>query len=348
MQMASTFINAGWDFSTVWDMIPDANYPALRNMDISMFEKIKIVAHENMKKLEPKVGKPNIYVHKDSKSLKHKDGKAIYPDIGPYYSIASFKPWILLVVLAVLLLRTNHNRRVLLVFIPMLAAGVLLVGVWFVLHKLIHVTYSEQTFSMIFQALSAGIVGLWLLGNKLGHHKRFAIFFLALVVMLVFGLAKMVSYVGLESSQDTATGAVILGVMNITPLLAFSISAFSCRNKYGPIRFILWQAVWTIAMFVLILIVYSAIQMILGQIPIDGIVEVGSILGQSVIVGIVLSLCVYVIVLPYMILALQSPFFRVRLRDCLRLRAMPVPALPQTNTDLTNNSTETARNGDSA
>jgi hypothetical protein len=51
-------------------------------------------------------------------------------------------------------------------------------------------------------------------------------------------------------------------------------------------------------------------------------VSIFIILFQLLTVGLIFGLCAYVIVLPYMILAFRSSFFRQRFYDCFHLPAM--------------------------
>jgi len=301
MQDPKTFTDAGWDFSSIWDMPDDEGYPILQKVDINTFEAIKLDAIENMGKLVAKVGQ----------SSKSKDSLVINCNGKVFYYITGLAFWVLFV-LSLVLVESNRNGKVLYILIPMLTVNLLIIMLVFFLQQVIRVASSQMMLDMSFLSLSSGITGLWLLGEKISRLNSCSSLILALVVMVGFGTMKMISYTGIESSGETFTGAVILGVMIVALLSGLSLSSISCRSKYSPNRFMLWLAVWTIAMCVLTLIVYSALQMILGQIPIEGIVEFGSIIGQAIIVGIVLSLCIYLIVLPYMALALQSPFFRVR------------------------------------
>ncbi|MEK7996264.1 MAG: hypothetical protein AAB403_20885, partial [Planctomycetota bacterium] len=58
-------------------------------------------------------------------------------------------------------------------------------------------------------------------------------------------------------------------------------------------------------------------------------VPISTLLLVAGVFGLVLAACVYVINLPYMILALGSPFFRERFYACLRLKSMPSALITQ-------------------
>jgi len=115
----------------------------------------------------------------------------------------------------------------------------------------------------------------------------------------------------------------MLAVLALAMLLGFVLSGRCCRKRYGPVRFMLWLAVWMVVVCLASMIVFYGIVFIIQQAPIP----ISTILFVAATVGLVFGVCLYVINLPYMILALRSSFFRERFHACLRLKAMP--AVPQ-------------------
>ena len=84
----------------------------------------------------------------------------------------------------------------------------------------------------------------------------------------------------------------------------------------------LYLALWTVTgCLVIALVIYSTV-FIIQQTP----VSISAVLLMVPIVSLIFGACLYVIVFPYMILALRSAFFRERFYACLRLKSMPTTA----------------------
>ena len=122
---------------------------------------------------------------------------------------------------------------------------------------------------------------------------------------------------------------IVLAVMVLVGLLAFALAGWCCRNHYGPVRFMLYLALWTVLIcLVTTLSVYSTV-FVFQQAP----VPISTVLLVAGIFGLVLGACIYAMNLPYMVLALRSPFFRERFYACLRLKSMPIGLAGQTQTE---------------
>ncbi len=177
-----------------------------------------------------------------------------------------------------------------------------------------------ETFDMLFFSLTVGIAILWLLSHKLGNRNRIVTFFLALIIMAVVGLAGAVSYAGLEFTQQAAGALILFGILILAMLLAFVLTAWRCRKRYSNLRFMLYLAVWTVAACLGITILFYSIVFIVAWAHIS----ISTALLMVSVIGLVLSVFLYVIIFPFMILALRSSFFRERFFACLRLKPLPV------------------------
>jgi hypothetical protein len=180
-----------------------------------------------------------------------------------------------------------------------------------------------ETFNMMFNSLVAGITFLWLFAPKLGRFNPWIAFFLSFALIMTLFLVGIVSYHGSGFSQDTAVVLSMLAVLALAMLLGFVLAGWRCRKHYGPVRFMLWLAIWMVFVCLATILVFYLIAFMIEQAPIP----ISTILLMATIVGLVLGVCLYVINLPYMILALRNSFFRDRFHACLRLKAMP--AVPQ-------------------
>ncbi len=88
----------------------------------------------------------------------------------------------------------------------------------------------------------------------------------------------------------------------------------------------LYLALWTILICLAATLLFYATVFIFQQAPIP----ISTVLLVAVIFGSVLGACIYLMNLPYMVLALRSPFFRERFYACLRLKSMPGGLASQT------------------
>jgi hypothetical protein len=81
----------------------------------------------------------------------------------------------------------------------------------------------------------------------------------------------------------------------------------------------LWLAVWTVAANLVSMMVFYSIIFVARRVS----VPISTVLILALIAGSVLGAFLYVVVFPYMILALRSSFYRQRFYACLRLKSMP-------------------------
>jgi len=267
-------------------------------------------------------GELKIVPSADIGELGPKEGTAVVYNWKWYYSTPSLALWVVLVG-AIVLVKVNRNPQALLILAPLLIVNLL----WLVFKKVLDFSSADtEMFSMVFNSLVVGITVLWLLGHKLGNRNRFVTFILALAVLAVVGLVGAISY-GMGFSQETAKVAIFLAVSAFTMLFAFVLAAWHCRRRYSSLRFMLCLPVWTIAMSIVSFLGYVVIALIImsiaGHAPGNWSSMLLQVLVVGLVFGLVLGLFVYVINLPYMILAFYSPFFRERFYMCLRLKSTP-------------------------
>jgi hypothetical protein len=225
--------------------------------------------------------------------------------------------WVLLF-LALVLVKANRTGRAWLILIPVL----IVMLVWSLFKKAVPIPSSQMgPFDQLIVSLAIGISIVFLLGHKIGNRHRLATFLLAMLIMVLVCTAGLVSFGGL-TSQNGAIFAIMSLIMAAVMLLAFVMSGFKCRKQYGPVRFMLWLAIWTIGCMIVAMFLYCAIAMIAMGMP----VPLLEILMQLTLVGLMVGGILYAVVLPFMILVFKSGFFRERFFACLRLRSMQVTA----------------------
>jgi len=233
-----------------------------------------------------------------------------------YHSIPNLALWLVLAA-TLIIIKSNRTPRILLILVPLLIVNIL----WFLLSQMMGFSSpgDVEMFNMMFSSLVAGVTFLWLFADKLGRFNPWIAFFLAFALIAMLFLVGIVSYLGFGFSQDAVVALVMLGVLALAMLLGFVLAGWRCRKRYGPVRFMLWLAVWMVAVCLVCTLVFYVIVCLAQQTPIP----ISTILFMASIVGLILAILLYIINLPYMILALRSSFFRERFYACLRLKAMP-------------------------
>ncbi len=231
---------------------------------------------------------------------------------------------------AIVLVKANRNPRALLILLPLLAANML----WFGFVKLLNFpSITRAEFGPLFASYTVGIAVLWLFAHKLGNRNRFSTFLLALIIMIVVGLVGLASYSTGEFSEQTVVFLMFLAILALAALVGFVLAAWRCREHYNGLRFILWLGIWTVIGSIVSLLFFMGIMFIVVGNVRDNLT---SMLPQVLVMGLVAGLLLYVINLPFMILALRISFFRERFYACLRIKSMPTTTR-QADTDLSGN-----------
>jgi hypothetical protein len=258
-----------------------------------------------------------IVASQDLGKLGSKEAKAVVYNWKWYHSAPAAVLWVILAG-AIVLVKDNRNWRALLILIPLLIVNLL----WSMFLKMMPIASSGlPIFNQVFTSLTIGLAILWLLAHKLGNRNRFVTFLLALVTMTVIGIVGAGSYSGLEFTGNTLGAVVVLTVLVLTMLLAIVLSGWRCRKRYSHLRFMLWLAVWSVAVCLVIMSVYTGIAMFAlsaANFPMPRYYYLIVIFGPSLVMGAFL----YAVLFPYMILAMRSAFFRERFFSCFRLAGM--------------------------
>jgi len=221
--------------------------------------------------------------------------------------------WIILA-LVILLVRENRDPSVLLIFIPIFL--IRLFWSWFqpMLNAPSDIT---AIFKVFVDALAVGMAMLLLLAYKFGNRNRFASLLLMLVVLVAATIVAIVSY-QVWTSGMTFEVLIIQALGIVTMLLVFVLTGWFCRKRYGPWRFLIWLILWTTVISLAAIVVFFLIS--------EGPSWEGLIrrMPEVLIVAMVFAICIYMLNLPFITLALVTPFFRGRLYAYYHLKSMPV------------------------
>jgi len=255
-----------------------------------------------------------IVTSQDIGELGPKEGTAVIYNWRWYYSALGLLLWLALI-LVLVLPKSNRDRRALLIIVPLVFVNLL----WLLFKKVSGMSSSDaQQFDMLFQSMAIGIAVLWLIVHKFGGSNGFVRFCLSLgILAVVAGLGTLSYHTGF--SGETSLFLVLLVFMSIILLLAMTAAGWLCKRQYLPVRYMLWLGLCTLF--------GSAVAMIgvfiIGMLFIfPGQPKLMSVIFDVAGVGLIFGVCLYVLNLPYMILAFRSPFFRERFYACLRLKSM--------------------------
>ena len=233
-----------------------------------------------------------------------------------YYGTPSLALWLVLLA-ALVFFKANRKPQALLVLVPLLILNAL----WWLLTQVMGFPSSAdvEMFNMMFYSLVAGISLLWLFGHNLGKYNPWIAFLLGLALMAALYLVGLVSYLGVEFSDEVVVALILGGILELATLAGLVLAGWRCRRRYGPVRFMLWLAVWTVAACLVGTLAFYLVFFVFSELPVPAV----TVLVVAAVFGAVLGMILYLVLFPYMILALCSSFFRQRLYACLRLKPAP-------------------------
>lgn len=243
-------------------------------------------------------------------------GEAVNFDWKWSYSAPGFIIWLVLI-LALVLPKANHDPRILLIFVPLVIVNLL----WLAFKEVSSMPSSEASqFDTVFHSMAVGIAVLWLVVNYFERFGGFVRFLLSFgTVVTVAGLGTL-SY-STEFSNEVALFLALFAFLAITMLGATTTAGKLCKGKYRPLCFMLWLALWTLlgSLFATYgFFIVGTFIMSSGSGP-----DILEAILMLTLVGLIFGLCLYVLNLPFMILGFANPFFRERFNTCLRLKSIP-------------------------
>ncbi|OHB54496.1 MAG: hypothetical protein A2173_05750 [Planctomycetes bacterium RBG_13_44_8b] len=254
----------------------------------------------------------------DIGDLGTKEGSEVVYNWKWYYNVPALALWVLLI-LAIVFVKANRRPQALLILVPLLVVSLL----WSIFKRLTSMSSSgAETFDMLFYSLAVGIAVLWLLGHKVGNRNRLVTLLLAFTVMAVVSLIGVISYSGMQISQQSGAVLIFLTFMILSMLLGFVLTCWKCRKSFSALRFMLYFALWIVVACVFIVVGFYSIMLIIGRASVPIKIILLWVPLWSAILGVVL----YVVIFPYMILAFHSSFFRERLFACLNLKPVTIAA----------------------
>jgi hypothetical protein len=221
-----------------------------------------------------------------------------------YWHLPRLGPWLLLA-LAIALPRRNRHPHALLLFVPML-----ILGLWWprITGGAGTATSTEPMSSILVESLTVGLALLWLNAEKVGRCRGPVRFTGSLGILLLGESAVVASYWGTFPHQ---TGLVLTftTIMVVALLAALTRTRRLVHQRYDPLRFLLGLAAWCTVCAIVGVAAFVAVQRISNAHGVTGLLTT---IGSIIVTGLGLSLCLYAVSLPYLLLMFTSPFFRRR------------------------------------
>ena len=214
--------------------------------------------------------------------------------------------------MAVAVPKRNHDRRALLIFVPLAILGIL----WpFVTGRVNLPSASLDQFNLLFESLVVGIALLWLHADRLRGYRRWVRVPLSLGLMVLAALVAFISDGRALADPLVIDLPFFVAVLGAALLAALALARRMIHERDAPLAFLGWLAVWSLLFtMVSVALVEGVPQFLTSRATLD--LRLRELLWQ-VEAGLALGVCLYVINLPYLLLMFRSSFFRQRFRTWL-------------------------------
>ena len=227
-----------------------------------------------------------------------------------YYHVPTLPLWALIVLLLVGP-KANRHRRAWLILIPL---GLVLI-VWDMPLRLLSMpSETMETLGFFFVSTAMAWSAVWLLGHWLAIRNRTITFFLIFGAMLAMGAA---SYAGrFERVDHVATMLIPFGLYVGVAALAMTLTGYICRDNCSMPRFLGWLLAWIFIITMTPMLLYSLVMIMF----LPGLEFLGMIAMMIGVSTLFVGGTLYLITLPFVILAFKSPFYRERFEKLFRVK----------------------------
>lgn len=222
-----------------------------------------------------------------------------------YYHAGSAPLW-LLIVLLVAALAENRQRQAWLIFVPL--AVVALVGK--MLPRVTGApTETAEWFSIATVSAAIAWAAVWLLGRRLAARRGIGRFIAAIVVLLAVGGLSSLLCVGPDNAEDLRGLFVAHGVASVVLLLGMMRAGRSCRDEFHRGRFMrrLFSSMVLAALIPVLLVL--TLSVLVGGIEATRILIA---VIQLATMSLVAAGTLYLLNLPFLLLAFNSAFYNAR------------------------------------
>jgi hypothetical protein len=207
----------------------------------------------------------------------------------------------------VVLPKANRRWQAWLIFLPPIAIAL---G-WQMFARLVGFRTSDaESVGLVFVSCAAGWAAFWLLGDRLAQCHGIVRFIAAAFLMTAFGSIGALAS-GLDDSEELLAISIAAGVFGSAVAFGTMLTGRTCRNPRGRGRFMVVLLAWTGLVVTLSLSCYLFVGSIVLGLPGPGLAEALSALAgaSAIVTGIA-----YLVNLPFLLLAFNSPFYADRFR----------------------------------
>jgi hypothetical protein len=217
-------------------------------------------------------------------------------------------------VLALLIVpRANRNPRAWLILIP----PVLVILLWQMPMRLFSIPSPDADFlGLVLKSVAIGWTAVWLLGDWLARRHGAVAFLAALVIMFGTGALVGLSYFGVSFDREVIRSSVLYSIGALSLTLGMTISGLCCRHLYSAVRVMLWLVLWLGLSVLASTLVWGIVAVVVEGL---GLAFLPMLIFQATIISAVLGGILYLINLPFMILAFRYTFYRERFQSVFRL-----------------------------
>ena len=233
-----------------------------------------------------------------------------------YYHCPALGLWVLLAALLIVV-KPNRRLQAWLIWLPVLAVSL---G-WSMLARLLFMPpQGAEPGGDFFATLAASWAAVWLLAPWLAGRRVATALAVALLTMLCAGGLFYLSAYDMDSAEGRDFSLILYPAAALALLLATALTARFCRQAYRPRRFLAWLLLWTL---VVPIVSIPVVAIVTGVLAGEGLLDFAVMLVMAVfpwlIGGAVLGGALYLVNLPFLLLAMRNAFFGARFQDVLRL-----------------------------
>lgn len=228
-------------------------------------------------------------------------------------------PW--LIVLVLLTLRPNRTAAAWLILLPLLVLAGLSTSVRQVF-AFMPAEIADLVAGMLV-SMSFGLAAVWLLADVLCHCNRFLAFLKMLgAIVCVSAVACLLPAVWDEPIQGVAQ-LMFTGFLALVVTGALTLAGWLSKRRYRPVALTVWTIFWCFVLWACV----SSPFFIVDAVSSGGFDWTEFLQGVAMAAGPTV-----VLVLPFLLLAFVTPFYRGRLKALLGLHSFPPPPVLETPT----------------
>lgn len=232
--------------------------------------------------------------------------------------------WVLLAA-AIVLLKENRNRKVLLIVLPVIAVNLLWIGIKLLLASSAGMpSGSAALFDVLVAGFTVGAALVLLIAGRFKGMNRFLIVLLAAAVMAAAFALSYIGSRGLVFGGEAIQLSIFFGVITVAAMLALVLAGLFCRRHFGAVKFALWLGAWCVLLCAGMLL-SVALTVALVMTALGNHMSVWGQIGKFIFAGGTMGAVVYVFLLPFVVLAISSDLFGGRFYGCFRRKGMVIP-----------------------